>query len=94
MLVFGSPFKVTVAHHSIKAGGDSSKTESNICRSDTYIVISNLGKLCRGMNFVLEKEGKSCASWVPGAGVSSFPCSWSETPGIGTLSCKVGQLIN
>ena len=95
---FGSPFKATVVHRGVKASGDSSKAKSDIRRSDPYLVISNLCKLCKEMNFVLvmticsissvfiaapEGAGISCG-WFLGAGVSSFPWSFPAHLGFGS----------
>jgi len=52
-LDLGSPLKATVAYNGIKAGGDPSKSKSDICHSDAYLVISNFFKLCREINFIL-----------------------------------------
>jgi len=51
-----------VVHHGIKAGRDSSKAESDICRSDAYLVISNLCKLYKEMNLVLVMTTSSISS--------------------------------
>lgn len=40
-------------HHSVKACGDSYKAKSDICRSDTYLVISHLCNLCRETSHIL-----------------------------------------
>ena len=82
-------------HHGVTAGGDSSKARSDICCSDTYLVVSNLCKLCRKLSFILiilvssfasvcipdpEEEG-ICCGWSPVPGVSPFPCSCSPHSG-------------
>lgn len=41
-LIFGSPFEATMINYSVEPGGNSSKTESEISCSDTYLVIRNL----------------------------------------------------
>ena len=52
-------------HHGVKAGGDSSKAKRDICRSDTYLVISDLCRLCRETSFILVITGPSFSSvWV------------------------------
>ena len=76
-------------HHGVKAGGDSSKANSDICRSDNYLVINDLCKLCREMSCILVITGSSfstvcvaetgeeatCCGWSPGPGFSLFPCT-------------------
>ena len=49
--MLGSPSKATVMHYGVKAGGQSSKAKGNICYSDTYLVISDLSKLSRGISY-------------------------------------------
>ena len=39
-------------HHGVKAGGDSPKAKNDIGRSDAYLVISNLCRLCVETNFI------------------------------------------
>ena len=36
----------------VEAGGDASKSQSDICRSDTYVLLI-LFLNCRGMSFIL-----------------------------------------
>lgn len=95
MLIFGSPFKATVLHRSVKASGDPPKAKSDICCPDTYLSISNLCKVCREIKFAHvitassfssaciaepEEEGTSCR-WSPGPGTSSFSCFCSSHSG-------------
>ena len=78
-------------YHGVKSGGDSSKTKSHVCCSDSYIVVSNLCRLCSEVGSILviivssfasvpvgdpEEEGM-CFGWppVPGLSSESFPCS-------------------
>ena len=74
-------------HYGVKA---SSKAKNDICRSDTYLAISDVCKLCREMSSILVIIGSSLSSvcvaeleeegiWCnrsPVPGVASFPCSW------------------
>ena len=70
-------------HHGVKAGGDSSQAKSDICRSDIYLVISDLWKLCREMGFVLVRTSSSfspvCIAEPKEEGTW---CGWSPVPGI------------
>ena len=63
-------------HHGVKAGGASSKTTSDICRSDTYLVISDLCKLYSETSAILVITSSSL----------------SETPGVCMLSCQINRL--
>ena len=76
-------------HHGVKSGGDASKAESDVYRSDTYQSISNLCNLCRGMSYILvmtsssfspvciaEPEEEVTCDWSPAGGVSSVPRSF------------------
>jgi hypothetical protein len=75
--------------HGVKAGRNSPKAKSDICRSDTYVIVNDVCKLCREMSFILvitgfslssvcfaepEEEG-TCCKRSPARGVSSFACS-------------------
>jgi hypothetical protein len=46
-------------HHGVKAGGESPQAKSDICRSDTYLAISDLFKLCREISYILVITGSS-----------------------------------
>ena len=48
-------------HHGVKAGGDSFKAKSDICCSDTYLVVRNVCR-CREMSFILVITGSSFSS--------------------------------
>ena len=78
-------------HYGVKA---SSKSKNDICRSDTYLAISDVCNLCREMSFILVIIGSSFSSmcvaepededtWCsrsPVPGVASSPCFCSEGP--------------
>ena len=40
--ILGSPLAVTVMHRSVKASRNSPKTKSDICCSDTHLILINL----------------------------------------------------
>jgi hypothetical protein len=46
-------------HHGVKGGGESSQAKSDICRSDTYLAISDLFKLRKEISYILVITGSS-----------------------------------
>ena len=89
----------------VEAGGDASKSQSDVCRSDTYAVIDIVCK-CRGMSFVLvminssfsstwmdvsDEDDPTCPVTGVSSGSSSFVGWWWETLG-DSPSCGIGQL--
>ena len=78
-------------HHGVKAGGDSSKSKSDIRYPDTYVAISDLCKLWIEASFILvitvssflsvciaeHAEEDTSRDWFPDPGLSSFPRSCS-----------------
>ena len=68
-------------HHGVEAGGDSSEAQSDICRSNTYLVISDLCHLCRDMSYILVITGSSFSSLCVAEPEEEVTCrDWSPVP--------------
>lgn len=81
--------------HGVKPGGDASEAKSNVCCSDTCVILSDVFKSSKETDLplviIISSFSSASASYAERAVPSSCGTLGS---GVSPMSCRIGQLEN